>query len=1407
MSSTEDQGARPPGLTSTRAASTTSASHKDDLQMADEPDYEPSEASSYDPAAALLDDISQPSRKRRQSPDSTDAQQLKKVRLEKAEADHTISKKSHELVVDRTKQLPGEIWQHIFTLVSPRDLGRLLIVNKLFHIFLSPSVAGPVQRHSDLSFSLPPLKPDTIWQASRRHFWPRMPAPLKGKSELEMWRLVCSTSCQLCGSKSQENPRSANGPWRSGPGPTGVCPVFPFCIFTCGNCLKKNGVREIDLLLSPNFPSFLLPALPPILVDTDMHVIPPRAVQMGSLPHDIQVTKLFWSDHVEKVKAEFASVKALCSAAAEEWVKGLEIRGKQILVDASRWEKWANAGGIAHLRAANVAQVDVSAPATSLPAIPLPNKPLSSVVQQPDKQQLQTFNHDEQHESSLPLETNTQRPHAPAQQKRTKEEAVRLKAQRRADIERRAMLLDPPLTADVLAYIPSFQAALQLITPLDDDAWELLKPRLLSQREEAEQRVKQTSANTQVLCEKLGKNEVEKKPAREPRHVTDEEWDETQGPVRARISEYADEIIESWNNGSKIKRKTCPQFAADVLLYVRNRFYAEVAKDTAALVAAGKKPIVEPSEGPWTQRLTLENMKWIFDVKVKPRTEPLRKELFLCNGCLGGSGILKFFGFEGVLQHYAAKHTTALSLGNIVVHWRAEWPEVPPFCPDPRMKEKVYYEKGSSNSQQSQDAPLQQAYSGFQPGPPTGYLPPLYGAEVSLVPHYHSEPHMPIPPIAPYSQVGAHTYGGPYSALPYHDTAVYGSYPPQFPLGIPHSSHHHLNDYTTPVPSAAGHFDYESYPSQNNTNSAISAGMTQQNQHDTITRSTHLAWSKVGYNKKIPPPVRAITVIHHAAKTFEATHHEPLSLSMFIDATTKSRKLRTFRSLNGVACRACDSEVFHLPKLANHFQKLHEELPRSRGLAPMNWLTDMVKLPEEERLAGLASILLEDMAAYSLVEEAVPWAFEQGFVDKFSSRPPQTRSNDALPIQEPKQLPAQAADFLGSSPPKEERSHAAFPQMDSNTQQPGHFSSLIQPRSAMPTIAASLPARLEDESEQDIALLRPASEIYGRKTRQASAIEPRLAGSAEIDAPRTGGSSKSEIERHHESAKERGRRDARGKNEHELMNHRSLRYAKSQCWRDEQFSDHRDAREQRYSGTEPIGRDRSASVGNRPRETRPLASAAVNPVPSCFEARESSIFQGHQAEEEEEVVYVDETGREIGRGRRARNTLPRESRYGVPGERRFDDYDNPSLSWYGDRPRHRESSPQSRYTRPVYRHKPELSTAPYRAYCDRNNTGPLMEYSAEAYELVEVRHPDGNYFVRRLVQREERPYYAYDQPPLTAQSIYAPQQHLEGLSGYRVDAQGNAPILPPVPRPAYDDYDPHYSPSITREPSAYRGNQ
>ncbi|KAF5019893.1 hypothetical protein F66182_8097 [Fusarium sp. NRRL 66182] len=1425
---TENQGAKPPGLILTQTASTASDTHGADVQMADGSDYEPSDASSYDPAAVLLDTISQPnatSKKRRQSLDCTNLQQTKKVRLR--EADPSSSRESPSLVADRARQVPAEIWQHIFTFLPPRDLGRLLAVNKLFHAFLAPVSTNSFPRPNAVPSSLPILKPEAIWQASRRLFWgARMPAPLKGRSELQMWRLICSVSCQFCGSKGQKKPLTLSDQgWRSGPGPTDICPIFPFSIVTCGSCLTKKGIKEIDLLLSSSFPSFLLPALPSVFVDAEMHIIPPRVMQTGAVPPSTHVTKLFWSEHVEQIKEEFSQVKALGSAAAEEWIKGLEIRGKEALVDASRWGKWAVAGGVAQVRMSKLDEpkIEASGPAAST-LKPLLKNPSPDATKQVHEQQVQTSNPNEKPGLVMQLDANSQQSRTPTQQKRTKEEVAQLKAQRRADIESRGMLLDPPLTPSVLAHIPSFQAALQLITPLDDTAWELLKPRLLAQWPEAELRAKQSNADAQALQDKVVKKEGETNPSREPREVPDQEWDDVQGPVRARISEYADEIIQGWNNGAKLKKKNCPQYAADVLLYVRKRFYAEIAKDTAAVVAAGKQPIIEPPEGPWTQKLTLENMKWVFDTKVKPRTEPMRKELFLCNGCLGGNGILKFFGFEGVLQHYAAKHTTSLSLGNVVVHWRAEWPDVPPFSPDPRNKEKAYYDNDSSHSLPPREPPNQLAYPGFQAGPPTGYAPPIYGAEAPgpLLPHYNSGPSLPIPHATSYSQAGVHAYGVPYTSTPYQSAAAYSSYHPPFSSEMAYSSHDQSNGYTLASVSAPATFDYRPYPAHRNANDGVSTDKSYQAKLDTIAQTVNYVWSRVGINKRLPPSVRAYVAFHHVARAFEETHHENAPLLMFIDALANHKKLRQMRMLNGVQCKACaDNPTFHLPQLAKHFRKEHVDIPQTQGLPPMDWRVDMIKLPEEERLAVLKDKLGENASAYSLVVDAIPWAFEQAFIAKFAQAPLPAKSQGVPPVKESYKLPFQASSETANDYAKEARTPANIPQTKDPVQELDHGHPRGQPRVEGLLDTSISQAQLHWEYGKDIPHLRPASEVYGRRKHCPPAVQENLASRYHDYSP-------SSFERVQELIRRSDQGGTKVKTEYEPVIRPPpgpVQPQNGSHWRDEWALDYRDAREQRYSGAEPTKpRDRSASVGNRPREYHPLKTTSVHAAPGYIEVgpREGDVppivsYNHHIVKEE--VVYVDESGREIGRGIRARDSLPQESRYSVPEDRTFGQYHHHhhhhhlSSSWYdGHGPvRYRERSPRPRHATPGYHY--DLEPAPHPMYHDHPNTRPPTEHPAGAYELVEVRHPDGDYFIRRPIRCDDRPYYYDTRRSLREQSVYPSQRVTEGYSGARVgdyafDAR-QKPAMPgqPASRPDYDNYDPQYPPITTGEPAAYDGNR
>jgi hypothetical protein len=64
--------------------------------------------------------------------------------------------------------------------------------------------------------------------------------------------------------------------------------------------------------------------------------------------------------------------------------------------------------------------------------------------------------------------------------------ATQLKAQRRGEIERRCLSLDPPLKASTLQNMDAFVAASQVPLPLSEAAWEILKPRIIAQRQTAE---------------------------------------------------------------------------------------------------------------------------------------------------------------------------------------------------------------------------------------------------------------------------------------------------------------------------------------------------------------------------------------------------------------------------------------------------------------------------------------------------------------------------------------------------------------------------------------------------------------------------------------------------------------------------------------------------------------------------------------------------------------------------------------------------------------------------------------------------------------------------------------------------------------------------------------------------------
>ena len=593
------------------------------------------------------------------------------------------------------------------------------------------------------------------------------------------------------------------------------------------------------------------------------------------------------------------------------------------------------------------------------------------------------------------------------------------KAARRIEIERRCAALDPPILPSILNHMESFQAACQISTALTDHAWQVLEPRLLAQRDNAERREQERIHQGEVLQASHEQQRLQEAQLKLAKENLDREWDHAQTPVRNRLGLLADEIIdEHWCGGASITKETCAKFAADVLLYVRERFYADLAREDEMVRSVGDANRVESVTGSSSRKLILENMKWVFDTKIKPLTENFQKELFLCSGC---DGNFKFYGFEGVIQHYAAKHTTALSLGSVVVHWRAEWPEHPPFYRNPSAAKAAYYAVPTPSTS------TVQILSNNEPAEAIsqGTLSQSTDAATQIAPSAHGASHYANAPYGMSNtgqyQESPHTtssqqlypgyqnpYSGPVNGLTGFSSTFQGqasqSYNPSFPTPAQSMAPQNQSRYFGPGPMSSGQpFSNRPFPSYQ------PPGMYQnvpgqmpdlfQIQLEEMAKHAREIWFGTSGIKDLPGSVRIYVVIQHTVARFAAKYTNEPSLTMFIHGLDHSALMRPVRSLNGLACKTCvagpstnqnaqpqlpvaDRRLYTLPHLLNHFRTAHVEKQHSNpneqiGLDSVvpDWKREMIELPEVRLIADLMNALGMDNTKLQLIAWALPGIF------------------------------------------------------------------------------------------------------------------------------------------------------------------------------------------------------------------------------------------------------------------------------------------------------------------------------------------------------------------------------------------------------------------------------------------------
>ncbi|TKA44683.1 hypothetical protein B0A54_04634 [Friedmanniomyces endolithicus] len=632
--------------------------------------------------------------------------------------------------------------------------------------------------------------------------------------------------------------------------------------------------------------------------------------------------------HVQDLLEEHDEIQGFGDGAAAEWQKGLATKGKDKMAEAARWERWEQQ---LHKRtdlARVLREYDLASFPRHLEAAQGRSARVSPITHMNGKLARFFF-------TSISI-LSSRHLHSLFEESR---------AARKADIERRCMELEPPLTAPVLQYIETFQAAMQITTPMNEAQWEMLRPRLIAQREPAEllehQRATQLAA-LQAAIPSTAPEESFLKPAKE---VYDRDYEQAQEPLRKQLGEYATELINGqWHGGQGLDRDTVTSFATRVLLHVRVRYLEDRA--AGALPATGRAKRATDKQGTPTPEpfLSLDNMKWVHDNKVRIHTDQHRRELFICAGC-AEERKPKWFAFEGLIQHYGAKHTTAFSRGNIVVHWQtADWPTDPPFCTNPALWTKQDRKAVDRKARDKRGTPYQGSHG-------SAFVPPSPDMLLSESPMFTPSAHHPG------TSNGFHYSQPGHPAQQVHQTISTGS-----------QLNHSLQSRALSQPAV----DTD----------------TQLNQ---LSADAREIWDALDGVKDYMECIRIHTVLHHVVVRFRERFLVKPSLDLLTDALATNVLMRPMKNAHGLACKTCvaaqtdgsaayqsfyarirNVKLWNASSLISHFKIMHQP---HEGAGGLDWAEDMIELPETQLVSDLIRTPGMDDEKLALTAAAFPDAF------------------------------------------------------------------------------------------------------------------------------------------------------------------------------------------------------------------------------------------------------------------------------------------------------------------------------------------------------------------------------------------------------------------------------------------------
>ncbi|KAF4553599.1 Hypothetical protein D9617_6g093300 [Elsinoe fawcettii] len=877
---------------------------------------------------------------------------------------------------------PEPFLQHVFSYLNPVDIRACHDTCQTFRKCITTTQANI----NDDKSVLPAMSGDDIWQASWELHANDFPAILDGVSAKRMIELLSSDRCESCGTQPTTLPERKSF-WNTGPGQNGTRVIWQFQARMCGNCFEQETIMDVELIVSPD--KVLMPLLPFVFRTADKNYISPSQVTKGnkSIPSSLIITKVYHRKSLGKVRDTYDMFKKDFPEALDGYKKDAAAATKRKIDDAGRWAAWE----------ASLPPGVSSALAAKTMFILADNLPTHTDNMTRNQYGQQGMSGDSFIGTLSSNPSNASTPQ-PAQASQTSNSSLsdyrrtRVLAARKDDLERLCWdEFQPPIAANVLQYIPAFLKHCAYPIPVTSPEWMVLKPIIGEQRLQAEQtqQRRMNSVNPSEYVDQITQR-VSRQRGAIAQDPTGNNYEErAQKAVRVKLLSIGHSVVEErWDSCKRLLNADFENFAADALLTSLDRFREET----------------NTKDYQMGHSITLETMKYLFDNLVKPVLEGKVAKAFICAEC---DDVSAKYTFDGMMQHFGAKHDSDFGNGNVVVSWHtALWPDDPPFKRHPFENRRVPPMYAITAREQSRPAaPLAQIQTA--PTVPLAITPDIDALLRSLRTPDGATANFNLQSFTQNAQTSANLctdfapgssnyQAGHTTPVAQVKQEVNREVKPEFnsefkpkrePSAEPKPNSQVMRNNRSRVQR------FRPYPEHQSDNPYLRKykappKVIKPEEKEEVGKAAKFAHRATGAVPDLDDALRLKAIIIHIAEVFIKRFDRPLDVTTFAGALSSRPDMKPLRKFTGLYCHLCVEEAdgdgmvpveqldpsgagraWGLGALLQHYKQSHVD---DDDQTPAAWLENMIELPHVEAIKEIVNLTGMTQEKLELLIAAVP---------------------------------------------------------------------------------------------------------------------------------------------------------------------------------------------------------------------------------------------------------------------------------------------------------------------------------------------------------------------------------------------------------------------------------------------------